>query len=348
MSRLLFAVAYTLPVVHLAALELRGPWVWLPLVYVFGMIPLGDRLVGPSRVDDDEVDARPRESRIHDLWLELWAPMQLALLGWTMVQIHTLPPVGHEWLGLGLSMGLVTGAGGINVAHELMHRSKLAHRGLGELLMTSVFYAHFCVEHVLGHHKHVATPRDPATSRRGEWLYAFWVRAIAQSVPSAWRLEARRAAKHGIAWTLRDRRLRMALTQTALAGGLLWFFGLQGFAFYAGQALFGVLLLETVDYIEHYGLQRRELSPGRYERVQPHHSWNSSHVVSSAHLFQLPRHSDHHANASRPYHRLRTLPGEAPLLPAGYPAMMLTALVPPLFFRWVDPLVEVTSAGHQS
>jgi alkane 1-monooxygenase len=221
-----------------------------------------------------------------------------------------------------------------------MHRSKALHRGLGEALMTSVFYAHFCVEHVLGHHKHVATPKDPATSRRGEWLYAFWIRSIVQSIPSAWRLEARRTEKQGIGWSLRDRRLRMALSQVALAGGLLWLFGWTGFAFYAGQALFAVLLLETVDYIEHYGLMREEISPGRYERVQPHHSWNSSHVVSSAHLFQLPRHSDHHANASRPYHRLRTLPGEAPLLPAGYPAMMLTALVPPLFFRWVDPLVD--------
>ena len=340
MSRLLFTVAYTLPAVHLAALELRGPWVWLPLAYVFGMIPLGDRLVGPSRVDDDEVDARPRESRVHDLWLELWAPVQFAVLAWTLWSLHEVPPVGHEWLGLGLSMGLVTGAGGINVAHELMHRTRTLHRGLGEALMTSVFYAHFCVEHVLGHHKQVATPRDPATARRGEWVYAFWVRSIVQSIPSAWRLEGRRARKLGVAWTLKDRRLRMPLAQAALAGGILWAFGPAGLAFHAGQSLFAVLLLETVDYIEHYGLMREELSPGRYERVRPHHSWNSSHVVSSAHLFQLPRHSDHHANASRPYHRLRTLPGEAPLLPAGYPAMMLTALVPPLFFQRVHPLID--------
>ncbi|MEM8711961.1 MAG: alkane 1-monooxygenase [Planctomycetota bacterium] len=345
MPRALFTAAYALPLLHLAALQLRGPFAWVTLVYVFVAIPLLDGLIPAGPPDDDLAEAMPRTSRFHDLLLELWFPVQVALTLWTLHAIEAAPPSGHEWAGLVLSLGLVAGAGGITIGHELMHRPSLVHRALGEALMTSVYYAHFCVEHVLGHHKRVATHSDPASARRGEWIYAFYVRAVAMGLVSAWRLETRRVERLGIKGTLRDRRLRMGLTQLALGLALLATFGPAGLAFHVAHALFAVLLLETVDYIEHYGLVREEITPGKHERVRPHHSWNSAHRVSSAHIFQLPRHSDHHANASRPYYRLRTLPGEAPVLPAGYPTMMLTALAPPLFFRIVDPLIEAHGAS---
>ncbi len=344
MPRALFAAAYVLPLLHLAALQFRGPFAWLTLAYVFVGVPLFDILVPEGGADDEAAEAMPQSPRFHDLLLELWLPMQIALALWTLHVIGVHPPTGHEWVGLLLSMGAVAGAGGITIGHELMHRPHLAHRALGEALLTSVFYAHFCVEHVLGHHKRVATHDDPASARRGEWIYAFYGRSIVMGLASAWRLESRRVERLGLGGTLMDRRLRMALTQALLAAGLGLAFGPVGLAFYMGHALFAVLLLETVDYIEHYGLVRDEFEDGKFERVRPHHSWNSAHRISSAHIFQLPRHSDHHANASRPYYRLRTLPGEAPVLPAGYPAMMLAALAPPLFFRWVDPLIREAEA----
>lgn len=344
MPRAPFLAAYAFPLIHLLGLELRGPWVWLGAVYVFALIPLLDQVVKAPAPDDERADAMPRSSRVHDLMLEAWLPVQVALLAWTLWRVTSAPPTALEWIGLVASQGIVCGAGGITIAHELMHRASRTHRGLAECLMSCALYAHFCIEHILGHHKNAATHGDPASARRGEWIYAFLVRVVVMSAVDAWRLEARRVQGLGIAWTLKDRRVRFALMQAALVAAVAATFGPAGLAFFAGQAAFAVLLLELVDYIEHYGLQRRTLPSGRHERVLPQHSWNSAHPLSSAHLFQLTRHSDHHANASRPYYRLRTLPGEAPVMPAGYPAMMLVSLVPPLFFRMVDPLIDAMDA----
>jgi len=340
MPRLPFASAYLLVLAHLVGLELRGPWVWLGAGYVFVLIPLLDQLVPIPPPDDERAESMPSRSRIHDLLLELWLPTQVVILGWSLWRVTTAPPGWLEWSGLVISAGIVSGAGGITIAHELMHRARPLHRGLAEGLMACTLYAHFCIEHVLGHHKRAATRDDPATARRGEWIYAFLVRVVAASAVHAWQLEGRRARNQGIAWTPKDRRVRFALIQAGLVAAVAWAFGGAGLGFFLAQAAFAVLLLELVDYIEHYGLVRRVLETGKTERVLPHHSWNSGHRVSSAHLFQLTRHSDHHANASRPYYRLRTLPGEAPVMPGGYPAMMLLSLAPPLFFRVVDPLID--------
>jgi alkane 1-monooxygenase len=191
----------------------------------------------------------------------------------------------------------------------------------------------------------VATRRDPATSRLGETVFAFVVRSILGGALSAWRLEGERVARAGSpAWTPGDRRLRMPLL-TVLAYAAVWSaFGSRGALLFLAQGLVAVVLLETVNYLEHYGLTRRELAPGRYERVSPEHSWNSSHLVSNAYLFNLARHSDHHSLASRPYELLRHRDeDEAPQLPSGYAAMLLVALVPPLWFRIMNPRVEAWS-----
>lgn len=344
MPRVPFASAYLFVVVHLVGLELGGPWVWLGAVYVFAVVPLLDHFVPLPAPDDERADAAPARSRVHDLLLELWLPVQVAALLWTLWRVSSGAPSWIEWAGLIVSGGIISGAGGITIAHELMHRPRAFHRGLAEGLMSCALYAHFCIEHVLGHHKRAATHDDPATARRGEWVYAFLVRVVVTSAIHAWQLEGRRVQKQGIAWTLKDRRVRFALLQPAIVAAVALAFGPAGLGYFLGQAVFAVLLLELVDYIEHYGLVRRELPGGKTERVLPHHSWNSAHPVSSAHLFQLPRHSDHHANASRPYHRLRTLPGEAPVMPGGYPSMILLSLVPPLFFRAVHPLIDELDA----
>jgi alkane 1-monooxygenase len=203
--------------------------------------------------------------------------------------------------------------------------------------MTSVGYPHFCVEHVQGHHRRVATPDDPASARAGEGLYAFLCRCIPGSLASACALERARCGRHRIRWwSLRNRRLRWASSLVLLPGAAIAVFGWPGLAFLIGQGVVAVLMLEAINYIEHYGLRRRELAPGRWERVGPQHSWNSSHRVTGWYLFNLPRHADHHAAASRPYYRLRHL-AESPQLPAGYAAMLLCAFVPPLWRRIMDP-----------
>jgi alkane 1-monooxygenase len=344
LARLPFLVAYSLPLVHLLALELRGPWVFISLLNGFVLIPILDSLSGHST---KEADLTAPRRGFHDRVLELWVPTQLALLVWTIYSLIKRAPTQLELVGLSLSMGLLSGAVGINIAHELMHRKARAHRALAELLMTSVGYAHYCIEHVLGHHLFVGTHGDPVTARRGESVYAFLPRAIFTGITSAWRLEKKRCGRAGISGlSLRDRRQRYLLTQAALFSSLYLAFGGLIITFYLAQALTAVLLLEITDYIEHYGLRRAKLENGRYERVADHHSWNSTQALTSAYLFHLTRHSDHHMVASRPYDQLRARP-DAPALPAGYPTMMLAALIPPLWFRIMNPRADAVEASKQ-
>ena len=336
-SRLPFLFAYSLPLLHLVAVELRGPWTFIVLVDGFLLTPLLDYFGGHSTREAD-LDA-PRRG-FHDRVLELWVPTQIGVLAWTIASILERPPQTYELVGLCISMGIVAGAGGITIAHELMHRRGRTHRALGEILMTLVGYAHFCVEHVLGHHRFVGTHEDPVTARRGESFYAFFFRAVFTGITSAWRLERKRCKRAGIrGLNLRDRRLRYILTQSALVVTLYLTLGGLVTILFLGQALIAISLLEATDYIEHYGLTRSKLENGRYERVAEHHSWNSTHALTSAYLFHLTRHSDHHMEAARPYDQLRANP-EAPSLPAGYPTMILVAHLPPLWFRIMNPRAD--------
>jgi alkane 1-monooxygenase len=240
---------------------------------------------------------------------------------------------------LAVGTGVLTVGGGINIAHELMHRSRPLDQALAEVLMTSVSYPWFCVEHVLGHHRNVATPADPATARPGESVYAFLPRTLVGGLRSAWALERDRVRRRKLApFGPRDRRTRYG-AWLVLMYGTLAALGWQAVLFFAVQSLVAVLLLEVTNYLEHYGLQRAPLPGGRFERVQPHHSWNSAHRLTGRFLFNLPRHADHHAWASRPYWQLRHWP-DAPQLPAGYTTMLIVALVPPLWRAIMDPRVE--------
>jgi alkane 1-monooxygenase len=241
-------------------------------------------------------------------------------------------------VGLMATVGLVGGLA-INAAHELGHTRERTERRLSKVALAQTCYGHFYVEHNRGHHVRVATAEDPASARFGESLYAFLPRSVAGGLRSAWRLEAARLAGMGKSrWTLNNDVLNAWLLSAALFGVLSVWFGPVVLPWLMGQAIVGFCLLETVNYMEHYGLRRQKLPSGRYERVRPSHSWNSSTVITNVLLFHLQRHSDHHANPLRPYQVLRHV-DEAPQLPSGYSAMLLLALVPPLWRRVMDPRV---------
>ena len=307
-----------------------------PVILVFGVLPLLDEVFR-----DDWSTAQGRESRrLYDAPLLLFAPVQLTLLALASRRAPSFLQDPWSLAGLALSTGVVTGACGITVAHELMHRRERPHRGLAEMLMSSVGYGHFTTEHVFGHHRFVGTPRDPATSRLGESFYAFLPRTIVEGARSAWVLERGRLLALGRRpGGFGDGRLRWAALSTGWAAAALGLGGAAGLAVWIGQAIVAVVLLELINYLEHYGLERRIDAQGRPERVQISHSWNSGRLVSGLFLFRLTRHSEHHFDASRPYERLP--PGqEAPQLPAGYASMLLLALIPPLWFRVMNPRVQ--------
>jgi len=332
-----FFLAFMLPILPVLAVELGGFWTYAPLLLVFGLIPLLDAVFGLDTENPDE--NAPRRRWLFDLPLLLWVPVQLGTTAWVIVRLATGEFPLAEMLAITIALGVVNGAGGINIAHELMHRKNRLHRAAAELLMTSVHYSHFCVEHVLGHHRHVATEQDAASSRFGETLYRFLPRTLGRSLQSAWQIERDRCARLGIAWyDLRDRRFRYLLVLALIDLGIGLSLGWVALALFVGQGVIAFMLLETINYIEHYGLSRQQLASGKFERVQPHHSWNSAHRVSNWYLFNLQRHSDHHYLASREYDRLRHYE-DVPQLPAGYATMVILALFPPLWFRVMDPRV---------
>lgn len=261
----------------------------------------------------------------------LWghAVLQAALLAWALVLLQRPGTGAPEALALGLAVGGISGSLGITFAHELGHSRSRADRALAWLLMGSVLYAHFMVEHYRGHHPRAATQADPASARRGESLWRFLPRTLAGSLASAWRLEAQRLAQWHRPWW-RSPLLAATLLQGAGLVALAAALGPWALLFGLVQAAYAVFLLETVNYIEHYGLQRRE-ADGRREPFGVMHAWNADHAITNAVLANLQRHSDHHMHAWKPYAELQPLPG--PQLPTGYAGCLFLASVPPLWFR---------------
>ena len=329
------------PVLLVMGARLGAFWTLLPIAYVYLFLPLVDELRGDGPESGPPAPAR----LLADAPLLVWVPTQVLTTTWVLQWVAASYASGWEGLGLAISLGVMNGSAGINIAHEFMHRKERSSRAIAEGLMTWVSYPHFCIEHVLGHHRNVATPLDPATSRLGESVYRFYFRSLVGGLRGAWHLERdllNRAGRR--AWTLSDRRLRYPLVLSTLYVLVAASWGGLGLALFIAQGVVAFTMLEIVNYLEHYGLQRRQIEGGRYERVTPRHSWNSNRSISNAFLFNLARHSDHHHVASRPYDELRSVP-DAPQLPAGYPAMILMALVPPLWFKVMNPRVLVERDG---
>jgi alkane 1-monooxygenase len=237
-----------------------------------------------------------------------------------------------EYIGLVFSLGVVLGGLGINVAHELGHRATKFEQFLAKALLLPSAYMHFFIEHNYGHHKNVSTLEDPASARFNESVYMFWLRSVIFSYISAWKIEKKRLErKKQKFFSLNNGMVRFTLITILFYGIVFIFFGWFAFLLFTASSVFGFLLLETVNYIEHYGLARRKLNENRYEKVSPIHSWNSNHIIGRIMLFELSRHSDHHYKPAKKY-QLLDHHENSPQMPTGYPGMMLLSLIPPLWF----------------
>ena len=314
-----------------------------PIGVTFVAVPIFDALLGVDTRNAPESPASPWAQALFRLAVWLALPVQAGVLLWGATVATNPSASAVEVVGAVVAVGMTGGVIGINVAHELIHRSSRVDRALGSALLVMVFYFHWGIEHVAGHHRRVATRDDPATARLGESLPAFLMRSVGSGFVSAWRIAAGRNARRGIQSPLKNWVLHGVLFSCTLAGALVVAFGARGLWFFLAQSAVAVAFLETVNYVEHYGLQRRLVRPGVYERVTPLHSWNSSHWLTNVLLFNLQRHSDHHAWPMRPYYKLRHHP-EAPQLPTGYAGMALLAMITPLWRRVMDPRVEAHRA----
>ena len=332
-----YFASFLVPILAALGLALGGPCAWLTVLGVFIAIPTLDALLGVQDGNlDESAVLEARSKTLYSLILYAHLPIQILLILYLgFVWNSTSQPA---WVRIGwvLSVMLSTGGIGITVAHELIHRKTSSERWIGKWILMTVLYMHFAIEHVRGHHAQVATDKDPASAPKGMNVYRFILSTVPAQWLSAWKLESKRLSKHGLSvWSLRNEMLWYLMIQSVWMLAIGYLFGLRFLPIYLTVAVLSFLLLEIINYVEHYGLRRNLGQHGRFEPVSEAHSWNSNHRVSRMMLFELSRHSDHHMSAEKPYQVLRTEPA-SPQMPNGYPGMVLLALIPPLWFGVMD------------
>lgn len=352
-----FLSVFILPILLVGGYYQGGIGYFYPLLFAFVLVPLADYFVGENYYNiPKEWEKQVSAERYYDFIMHVWTYLQLFLIIWACWAVAQKPDWRwFEWLGFALSTGVVTGGIGITVAHELGHRNKRYEQLMAKLILMTVCYMHFFIAHNWGHHVHVGTPQDPTTARRNESFYHFWFRTFFGNFLSAWNIEKSLLQRKGYSFI--SPRNRMLWYMVLPIVFLTFVFSVVSLAvkrpawevipFFFAQSFVAITLLEFVNYIEHYGLQRERLPNGRYERVNSAHSWNSSYLLSNFLLLQLQRHSDHHIYVNRPYQILRHF-DESPQLPAGYPTMILLASVPPLWFRIMNARLDKWQSNRKT
>ncbi len=335
-----------LPVIGIAALtayavapkKLRA-LAWVGPALVHGVVPALDRLIGEDESNPpDEAIKEMENDKYYNLITKAFIPSQYALtiLGAWLATRDNVPMIDR--IGLTVSVGALNGIA-IVTGHELGHKHERHNRIGAMFALAPTFYTHFAVEHNFGHHKRVSTPEDPASSRLGESFWKFLPRTVIGGFKSAIEIETQRLQRKGKGfWSLENELLQGWAITAGFVGVTTAICGPRAIPFLLAQGAYGASLLEVVNYVEHYGLLRQQDENGKYERTSPEHSWNSNYVVTNLVLYQLQRHSDHHAFPTRSFQSLRHFP-KAPQLPGGYASMLLPAYIPGWWFSLMDQRV---------
>ncbi len=354
-KRYLWLLSPALPIIGTAALSayaiapkrLRA-LAWTGPALIHGVIPALDRLIGEDRSNPPADAVRGLENdKYYDLIVKAFIPSQyVATILGTWLATRDKTPMADR-VGLALTVGAINGIG-INTAHELGHKHDKQSRLLAMASLAPTGYTHFAVEHNFGHHRRVATPEDPASSRMGESFWKFLPRTVIGGFKSAIKIETERLERKGKGfWTVENELLQGWAMTAAFFGVTTAICGRRAIPFLIAQGAYGASLLEVINYVEHYGLKRAKDENGKYERTQPSHSWNSNHIVTNLFLYQLQRHSDHHAHPSRSFQALRHF-DNAPQLPSGYASMLLPAYIPSWWYKTMDERVIKHYKGDMS
>ena len=340
MKDLKYLAAFSIPLCAFFGASLLGHWVWVTPVFAFIYIPILEILfpVNTENLSEEDVDNKLKK-HVFDWLLYLNLPIVFGLVIYTLIIVSQTHLETYEFIGLVFSVGIVLGVNGINVGHELGHRQTTNERFIGKALLLPSLYMHFYIEHNYGHHLHAATPEDPATARYNQSVYSFWVTSTTRQYINAWKIQNKLLKNSGRKFlSLYNDMLWYTVFQLSYLFIIFLMFGVYGFIFAVTTGIVGFILLETVNYIEHYGLLRLKTKTGRYERVKEIHSWNSNHVIGRIVLYELTRHSDHHYKSSKKYQVL-DCHEESPQMPFGYPTSMVLAMVPPLWFKIMNKRV---------
>jgi len=340
MRDLKYLAAYTIPLATAISINFSGILTYTAVFYAFFIIPMVEMIVGK---DDKNLSAKQSEEKkylkIFDIMLYLNIPIVYSLLSWSIYNFSNFEYSYFESVGLCLSTGILLATNAINVGHELGHRKSFYERTLGKALFLPCLYMHFYIEHNFGHHLKVATPEDGATAKYNQSVYSFWITSVSKQYIDAWKKQKELLKRAGKPWfSLKNDMMWYTIIQSLYLLLVLFLFSLKGLIFALTVGVISFLFLETINYIEHYGLRRLKLPSGRYERVSEIHSWNSNHSIGRIVLYELTRHSDHHYKSSKKYQLLDYLE-ESPELPFGYPSSIILSLFPPIWFKIMNPLV---------
>ncbi|MBR9915170.1 MAG: alkane 1-monooxygenase [Algicola sp.] len=340
MKNLKYLAAFSIPVAAFISVYLKGPFSYITPIYAFVFIPILELLVPKDNrnLTSEEIDSKSN-LRLFDWLLYLNLPIVYSLVVFALIEVTSTSITTSEFVGMFVSVGIVLGVNGINVGHELGHRQSSNERFLGKALLLPSLYMHFYIEHNYGHHLHAATPEDPATARYNQSVYSFWITSTFRQYVSAWRIQKKLLKNtKKFFFSIKNDLFWYHFLQLSYLITVFLFFGKTGLLFAFFSAIIGFILLETVNYIEHYGLKRLKMTSGRYERVKEIHSWNSNHVIGRIVLYELTRHSDHHYKSSKKYQVLECH-AESPQMPYGYPTSMVLAMIPPLWFHIMNKRV---------
>jgi alkane 1-monooxygenase len=333
MKDLKYLISYSIPIACFLGLYLRNYWVFFTPIFAFVLIPILEILlpVQTENLSEEEVVTK-NNNGFFDILLYLNLPIVYMLLGWFLWSISWANYSTMELTGLIISLGIVLGSNGINVAHELGHRQTRWEKTLGKLLLLPALYMHFYIEHNFGHHQNAATAEDPASANYNQTVYSFWITSMVRQYISAWKIQLELLKRENRSFfSLKNDMIYYVVLQALYLSLLFLIFDAKVMLTAILVGLMAAVLLETINYIEHYGLSRLKTKSGRYERVSEIHSWNSNHVLGRVMLYELTRHSDHHHRAHKKY-QLLDCHDTSPQMPFGYPTSMVLALVPPLWF----------------
>tara|TARA_B110000037_G_scaffold144224_1_gene163108 strand:- start:1067 stop:2110 length:1044 start_codon:yes stop_codon:yes gene_type:complete len=340
MKDLKYLFAYSVPLSAFISFESMGLGTYTSVIYAFIILPFLDLVTGNSPKNLSKEDEHNKKvKRIFDIMLYLNLPIVFGLLYIVFTKVQTQEYAAYELIGLGLSAGILLATNAINVAHELGHRTAYLERFMSKCLYMPCLYMHFYIEHNFGHHMNVATPKDGATAKYNQTLFSFWVTSVTRQYVAAWscQLKLLKTKKQAFL-SVKNDMLWYHLIQPCYIFGVFYFFSFDVMLFAIAVGVASFLFLESINYIEHYGLRRFKTPSGRYERVQPQHSWNSNFKIGRIVLYELTRHSDHHFKSSKKYQLLNSYK-QSPTLPFGYPASILLSFIPPLWFKIMNPLV---------
>ena len=340
MKDLKYLMSYSIAIMAFLGISIGGLYNYLAVIFTFVFIPVLEVLVKRS---DEKYTEQEKENRLldpfFDILLYLNIPIVFGIFFFSLNKLVEITSIS-DIIGIILSASIVMATNGINVGHELGHRRSLFARTCSKLLYLPCQYMHFYIEHNFGHHIHVATPEDPATAMYKQNIYSFWITSVVRTYISAWKIQLRllKVSKRSF-FSIKNDMIFYTLLQLSFIALIYNYFELYITLLSILISVISFLFLETINYVEHYGLLRKKDSNGRYERVKPHHSWNSNHTIGRIVLYELTRHSDHHFKSSKKYQVLESL-DNCPHLPYGYPTSILLSLIPPIWFSIMNPLVR--------